>query len=212
MHRISIDEQAVVKSLTVGDGLLFSACDGERVCVVSTTVLDTGNCRGGIRIAAGALLEEAFFRTCRVFLSSTAASIATSIATLFQHSIILWSRNTAVQAVRPQAGRTRSNLAHDCRGVVRTWVEWACVLETTSHVVVAVGGSPGRRLVPHGMLVVDIRLIVQALLLKAGTGRYVAAGRGNAAARRKEQTDYGGGRRVEYHDNNDAVLRSARFR
>ena len=46
--RRTIDEQAVVKSLTVGDCLLLSACDGERVCVVSTTILVTGNCRGGI--------------------------------------------------------------------------------------------------------------------------------------------------------------------
>ena len=52
-----------------------------------------------------------------------------------------------------------------------------------------------------------LALLEVGLLPEAGTGRYVAAGRGLAAARRKEQTD-SDGRGAKSHDDDDAVLRS----
>ena len=79
---------------------------------------------------------------------------------------------------------TASDRCRDVIEVVRTYPSTAR-FETTSRIVdhVAVGCSPGRRLVPYLVLLV---------VAGTGTGRYVAAGRGRAAAPRQEQDEYDG--------------------
>lgn len=189
---------AVVLSLTVGDGWLCT-CDAERVTVRPIQV--AGNDRvicAVIVDAIAAALKKGALVTLRFTTTLEITTIGTTLA------LEITTPTTA--PCTTTIGRTCSNITNDCRGVVRTRPRDALV-ETTSHLVVAIGDSPGRRLVPHGMLValLDVRLTVQVLLLEAGTDRYVTAGRGLAAARRIEQAEYDG-RGVESHDNTDTVL------
>ena len=109
-----------------------------------------------------------------------------------------------------RTGRARSNTGRNRRGIVRIRPRNAYILEATSRIIVAVGGSPGRRLVPHGMLLPpDVGLIV--LLLEV-VDRFFVAGRGYAAAHRQEQTNDDGrdGRDVDSHDTGSVCSLSSR--